>query len=220
MARRMVQAGYSHLTCSPHIWPDHVYEPKFIVARVAMLQSVMDAASVGVTLIAGGELNLTTLDLFSLDDDEIPTYGMRGQHVLFDFWAGELPDDYWLRVDRLRAAGATPVQAHPERIAAFQDHPELLDELAERGVLLQGNLQCFSDKAGTRTRTCAERWLTEGRYFVLGSDLHRLDTLKIRLDGLKRAIEVAGDEAVDRLTINNAAIITGVTLEAQPPLSS
>jgi protein-tyrosine phosphatase len=216
IARRMSQAGYSHLTCSPHIWPGHQYKPAFITQRVATMQSVLDDAGVPIKLVPGGELNLTGLDLLGMDDEEIPTYGMAGKHVLFDFWAGELPDDYWERIDRLRAIGATPIQAHPERIMAFQDHPELLDELAERGVLLQGNLQCFSDKAGSRTRTCVERWLSEGRYFVLGSDLHRLDTLKIRLDGLKRAQELIGDVELDRLTITNAAIVTGVTHPCHP----
>ena len=210
IARRMAQAGYSHLTCSPHIWPGKVYAPSFIVERVALLQAKLDEAGVAIRLIAGGELNLIDLDLFSMADEEIPTYGMAQRYVLFDFWSDELPDDYWERIDRLRALGATPIQAHPERIAAFQYQPELIDELAARGVLLQGNLQCFSDKAGTRMRMCAERWLAAGRYFVLGSDLHRLDTLKIRLDGLQRATDIVGEAEVDRLTITNAAVVTGV----------
>jgi protein-tyrosine phosphatase len=210
IARRMSQAGYSHLTCTPHIWPGKVFTPGFIVERVAQLQTKLDQAGAAIRLIAGGELNISDLDLFSMADQDIPTYGMARRHVLFDFWADELPDDYWERIDRLRAIGATPIQAHPERIGAFQYQPELLDELTERGVLLQGNLQCFGEKSGTRMRTLAEKWLLEGRYFTLGSDLHRLDTLKIRLDGLKRAIELVGDAEVDRLTITNAAIVTGV----------
>lgn len=208
MARRMAQAGYSHLSCTPHIWPGRAYRPEFILERVAVLQQKLVESDVPITLIAGGELNLVDLDLFSMSDDEIPTYGMNKRYVLFDFWDDELPGDYWKRIDRLRELGATPVQAHPERIAAFQYDPKLLDELTEHGVLLQGNLQCFSDKAGSRMQSLAERLLTERRYFVLGSDLHRLDTLKPRLEGLKRTIELVGKEEVDRLTITNAAEMT------------
>ena len=178
--------------------------------RVAALQAKLVEAEVPITLIAGGELNLADLDLFTMEDDEIPSFGMSKRYVLFDFWSDELPGDYWDRINRLRAMGATPIQAHPERIAAFQRYPALLDELAGEGVLLQGNLQCFSDKAGTRMRSLAERWLTEGRYFVLGSDAHRLDTLICRLDGLKRAIQLVGMDAIDRLTITNAAVVTGI----------
>src|SRR4051794_27599924 len=101
IARVMADAGYSHLTCSPHIWPGHAYKPAFIFQRVAALQSILDEHHVPVTLIAGGELNIVELDIYSMADHEIPTYAMAGRHVLFDFWAGELPDDYWERVDRL-----------------------------------------------------------------------------------------------------------------------
>jgi protein-tyrosine phosphatase len=210
IARRMAQAGYSHLSCTPHIWPGKVYTPDFIVERVTLLQTKLDEAGVAIKLIAGGELNLVDLDLFSMADDEIPTYGMARRYVLFDFWDDELPSDYWKRIGRLRELGATPVQAHPERIAAFQYAPELLDELTDRGVLLQGNLQCFSDKAGSRMRALAERLLSERRYFVLGSDLHRLDTLKVRLEGLKRVNELVGTEEALRLTSINATELTGI----------
>jgi len=71
------------------------------------------------------------------------------------------------------------------------------------GLLLQGNLQCFSDPIGSPTRRTVERFLLEGRYFLLGSDLHNLASLPMRLDGLKRAIDLVGEETVDRLTMDN-----------------
>src|SRR5438045_7383329 len=96
----------------------------------------------------------------------------------------------------------TVILAHPERMKAVQVEPELADYLQKLGVLLQGNLQCFSDPAGSATRVTAERYLREGRYFLLGSDLHNLRTLDVRLEGLKRAIGIAGEEAVNTLTVD------------------
>lgn len=216
MARKMAKAGYSHITCSPHIWPGHELTPAFIVDRVAKVQRELDFARVPITLIPGGELNLTELDIFDLPLELIPTYGMARRYVLFDFWDDRLPDDYWDRIDRLRETGAVPIQAHPERIAAFQYHPEYLDELAERGVLLQCNLQCLTETAGKVANTRARQWLQEQRYFLLGSDLHRVDTLDIRLRGLELAIELLGDDEVDRLTITNPAQVVGIQLPSTP----
>jgi hypothetical protein len=54
------------------------------------------------------------------------------------------------------------------------------------------------------TRQVAERYLRERRYFVLGTDCHRLDSLEARLSGLQYAIELVGQAEVDRLTITNA----------------
>jgi protein-tyrosine phosphatase len=210
MARCMASAGYTHLTCSPHVWPEHKHTPRFIVDRVNDLQGALDERGVAIKLIPGGELNLVDLDVFSLPDDQIISYGMAGKYVLFDFWAGELPDDYWERIARIKKTGAIPVQAHPERIACFQYHPLLLDELAEHGVLLQCNLQCLSDLAGVRTRDCAEQWLSDRRYFMLASDAHRIDTMGVRLRGLQTAMEILGLDEVDRLTKTNPAKVIGL----------
>ena len=67
---------------------------------------------------------------------------------------------------------------------AVQEQPELADCLAEMGVLLQGNLQCFGDPPHSATRQTAERFLAEGRYFALGSNAHNPKTMAVRMAGL------------------------------------
>lgn len=213
IARTMADAGYAVLACTPHIWPHQTHTPAFIRDRVQTLQGLIDGADIALKLVPGGELNLVDLDVFALEDDEIVTYGLLGKHVLFDFWDDEFPHDYWDRVKRLQDAGLTCIQAHPERIAAFQLKPALLDELAARGVLLQCNLQCLNPLAGSlANRRCVE-WLRAGRYFMFGSDLHRIDSMDVRLDGLKRAIDLLGDPVVDRMTITNPAVALGLTID-------
>ena len=91
----------------------------------------------------------------------------------------------------------------PERMTAVQNQPELADRFVEMGLMLQGNLQCFSDPPGSATRRTVERFLLEDRYFVLGTDLHNLSSLPMRLEGLRRTIDLVGRETVDRLTVHN-----------------
>jgi hypothetical protein len=79
----------------------------------------------------------------------------------------------------------------------------LADHFAELGLLLQGNLQCFADLPGAPTRAVAEKYLAEGRYFMLGSDLHRMKSLPQRLAGLQLAIDRVGAAAIDQLTREN-----------------
>jgi tyrosine-protein phosphatase YwqE len=99
------------------------------------------------------------------------------------------------------------ILAHPERMAAVQNQPELADRFAEMGLLLQGNLQCFSDPPAAPTRRTVERFLLEGRYFLLGSDLHNLASLPMRIEGLKRATDLVGAETIDRLTVENPRLL-------------
>jgi hypothetical protein len=47
------------------------------------------------------------------------------------------------------------------------------------------------------------RLLRDGRYFMLGTDCHNAEGLPIRLQGIERAIELVGEQAVHDLTVAN-----------------
>ena len=135
--------------------------------------------------------------------EELVSYGMAGRFVLIDLWADRLPDFFASSVSALQGLGATVILAHPERMRAVQEQPELADHFAEMGMLLQGNLQCFGDPPHSATRQTAERLLAEGRYFAVGSDLHNPKTLGVRLAGLRRVREAVGEGGLNTLTREN-----------------
>ena len=202
-ARLIVAAGYTHSFCTPHVWPSL---PNNTVERIPRytveLQAALDAAEVPLRLIPGGEINLHANTPFAMMD-ALVSFGMLRKFVLIDLWAERLPPFFKPGIEWLQSQGVKVILAHPERMAAVQRDPALADYFQELGLLLQGNLQCFSDPIGSPTRRTVERYLLEGRYFLLGSDLHNLPSLPIRLDGLKRAIDLAGEETINHLTIQN-----------------
>ncbi|HET6246881.1 MAG TPA: CpsB/CapC family capsule biosynthesis tyrosine phosphatase [Tepidisphaeraceae bacterium] len=202
-ARMMVDAGYSHSFCTPHIWPSlPANTPANIPGGVADLQRAMDDNHIPLTLIPGGELNMTDATA-RLARDEIVTYGMRQTHVLIDLWAESLPAFFEKSVRHLQSFGLTVILAHPERMRAVQQKPELADYFAKLGLLLQCNLQCLGDPPHASTRQVAERYLQEHRYFMFGSDLHNLASLPLRLRGLERGIELVGEEKAWEMTRDN-----------------
>ena len=202
-ARRLVEAGYTHSFCTPHIWPNLPQNTvEQIVKKTARLQQSLDAASIPLRLLPGGELNLRP-DTDGTPIEHLPTYAMAGRWCLFDIWADRIPPFFWKAIRWLQSLGLKAIVAHPERMRAVQDEPMLVDEFLAAGLLLQGNLQCLGDPPGSMTRTCAERFLMDGKYFVLGSDLHNLAGLKIRLDGLARAIKLVGESEVWTITHDN-----------------
>jgi protein-tyrosine phosphatase len=202
-ARVLVEQGYTHSFCTPHVWPSLPHNtPGNIRRRVGELQAALDAASVPLRLFPGGELNLRE-DTPGTLPESLVSYDMAGRFVLMDLWAEKIPPFFAPSVRWLQSQGATVILAHPERMRAVQVDPGLADYFAELGLLLQGNLQCFGDPPHADTRRVAERYLAEERYFMLGSDLHNLKSLPIRMAGLKRATELAGEEAVWQLTSTN-----------------
>jgi tyrosine-protein phosphatase YwqE len=172
------------------------------------LQVAFDEAGVGLTLMPGGELNMRA-QTPATEAEELVSYGMRGKFVLIDLWADRLPEFFEASIGWLQGLGAKVILAHPERMRAVQEKPELADYFGSLGILLQGNLQCFGDPAHAATRRTAERFLAEGRYFAVGSDLHNPQSMGLRLAGLKRVREAVGDEGLDVLTRGNPAELMG-----------
>ncbi|MDB5328401.1 MAG: hypothetical protein JWM57_3970 [Phycisphaerales bacterium] len=202
MARRMGDAGYSHMVCTPHVWPTLENNKMTIAMRVGELQEQMDAAGVSITLLPGGEMHLSR-DFLDTPIEDLVTYNLAGKYALFDFWTERLPPYFDNCIRRLMNAGIQPILAHPERIEAIQNHPTFIDHAADLGLLLQCNLECIGEGATTVRGRLATQWLREGRYFMIGSDAHRTNTLERRLIGLQRAADLVGQTALDRLTIEH-----------------
>jgi protein-tyrosine phosphatase len=202
-ARMLVGAGYSHCFCTPHVWPN---DPRQTIHTLPQwtgeLQSALTTAGVPLTLVPGGELGLHE-GLSQMPRERIISLALAGKHILVDLWADKLPDWFEATIRWLHAMNLTVILAHPERMRAVQEQPELAERFDEMGILLQGNLQCFADPIDSRTRQTVELLATENRYFVLGSDTHNPEGLKTRLVGLCNAIELVGEAKVDQLTREN-----------------
>jgi protein-tyrosine phosphatase len=207
-AKRLVAEGYTHSFCTPHVWPDNVHvRTTSIPALVATLQQHLADAGVDLTLIPGGEMNFHPRFL-EFGEDMMVTYAMAGKYCLIDMWADKLPAHFEPSVRKLQERGLTIVLAHPERMRAVQDNPAAMaDRFKALGLLMQGNLQCLSDPERAHTRQVITQYLREDRYFMLGSDLHKLDTLDCRMRGIDEAIGVVGSEIVDRLMITNPRVL-------------
>ncbi|MGB7160385.1 MAG: CpsB/CapC family capsule biosynthesis tyrosine phosphatase [Tepidisphaeraceae bacterium] len=202
-ARELVANGYTHAFCTPHIWPSYPNITKRTVPQwTANLQQAYADAGVPLTLFPGGEMNLHAA-VTQMTADYVITMGMGGRYMLVDMWFDKLPDFFDGAIRWLQGMGLTVILAHPERMRAVQDDPSLADRFTEMGILLQGNLQCFSDRPEADTRRVVEQYLREGRYFMLGSDTHNPQSMGVRMNGLRRAIELAGETTIAKLTIEN-----------------
>jgi protein-tyrosine phosphatase len=203
-AREMVAAGYTHSFCTPHVWHGMKEQTVALVKQwVAALQEKLADANIPLTLIPGGEIAIGPETRQFLTPERLLTFGAHNQYCLVDLWADKLPACFEPTIRWLQSLGLTVILAHPERMRAVQLEPSLADYFDDLGLLLQGNLQCLADSHGSSTRPIADQYLTEGRYFLLGSDLHKLDTLGKRLLGLRNAIDLVGAAAVEKLTIEN-----------------
>ena len=201
-AKVLVENGYTHAFCTPHIWQKYAGISRASVPLMcAQLQKELDAAAVPLKLLPGGELNLF-LGVDKTPADEIVPLGL-GKYMLVDIWAATLPPFFEDSIHWLQAMGLEVMLAHPERMRAVQDEPELVDYFQSLGIHLQGNLQCFADEPDAHTRKCAEQFLLDGKYFMLGSDTHSPESIGGRMKGLERVNELIGFAETFILTRDN-----------------
>jgi protein-tyrosine phosphatase len=205
-ARMYLANGYTHVCCTPHVWPTlQDNTAANIHHRTKALQAELDKREIALTLIPGGEINLgwSWPGLREKDLVDIVSYGLTGAHVLFDFWADAMPEFLGPATEYLQSLGFTLIMAHPERVKAIQEDVSSVDRFIERGILMQCNTWCLRDPRGVPTREISERLLRDGKYHLLGTDLHDYASMPPRMEGLEKAIEMVGAEAVRVLTVEN-----------------
>lgn len=199
--RRLLAGGYIGAVCTPHVtresFPDNT--PENIAADVVELRGEIARAGLEFWLWPGGEVRLTASTIDWFEEAGVPTLG-NGRTVLVDFWGRRWPLHAteacrWL-IDR----GYEVLLAHPERMDFLAaDLAKILDELAELGVRLQGNLNSLSGHEGEEARKWSEKLLLADRYLALASDTHDPDGIDGRVQGIARAERLVGTQRLVEL---------------------
>jgi tyrosine-protein phosphatase YwqE len=79
----------------------------------------------------------------------------------------------------LQSQGYKPVFAHPERYIYLYDEFDFLVDLAEKGVVLQINLNSLSGYYGKAAQEVAEKLIDLNLTYLVGTDCHQLKHLEV-----------------------------------------
>lgn len=199
--RALIAHGYVGTVCTPHCWPNlyPANTPAHIALWVEALRQEIDKAGLDYVLWPGGELRLYPEVISWMKQHGVPTLA-GSRCVLCDFWEKKWPKWVDTAFDWLLANDYQPILAHPERSSTLDHYERHLDRVVEKGVILQGNFQCFTGEAGYRADQLIRQYMDEDRYTLLALDMHRPDALPGRLDGIVVASEEYGTERINAMT--------------------
>ncbi len=199
--------GYDRVFCTSHVNTEDLQDlgPAVIGNAVPRLQAAIAQTDINIELKPGGELRLSPGMIATVERLGVPTFGGRNKYVLVDVWG--IAWESWATqcVEWLQARNLQVILAHPERMGVVRKNPSFVKELMSMGLLLQGNLGPIGGGDSPEVVAIAEHNLAQGRYFMLGSDSHRPETMPVRMNGLKRAEEIVGKEKLRELTETNPA---------------
>jgi len=198
MARAAYQDGVRTIMVTPHALDWEQVHPgqdarESVAREVRALETALHQAGIPLTLVAGMEVHYD-LDLETrLRSGRARPLG-QGRYVLV-----ELPFlQYSLHLEqvmfRLQLQGWKPLLSHPERYVYYQQSPDLLVPLVERGVLVQVTVDSLLGETGQPARETAQRLLRRGLVHCLASDGHTAGGPRAPLlsPGVRAAARVVG----------------------------
>lgn len=165
------EIGISEVWCTPHIMEDVPNTTEALKQRFAELQAAYTGP---IKLHLAAEYMLDTLfeerfnagDLLTMEDDTI----------LVETSTWNPPADMTGTLRKIQKAGYRPLLAHPERYRYLTDAG--YERLHKMGIHFQLNLGSLVGYYGETAMRKAHELLEKGWYSEIGSDCHRLATIR------------------------------------------
>ena len=175
---KMSAMGYQKVITTPHVMHDfYPNTGEHILEQVEILQRRVDAVGIDMEVEAAAEYYLDEHFVQMLDERaSLLTFG--DNYLLFE--TSFLNEPAYLResIFKIISNGMKPVLAHPERYVFLQNKPEKIEDLLERGVLLQLNTISLTGYYSKEARKLAETLIDEKTVSFLGTDCHNHKHLK------------------------------------------
>lgn len=171
LIRAMAAFGYQKVITTPHVMGDtYRNTPDIIRSGCDRVREALHKAGIAIEIDCAAEYYLDAEMMQLIKAKQLLTFG--DNYVLFEMpFVGE-PPMLAQAVFDMQLAGYKPVLAHPERYAFWHHDFEKYESMADKGVLLQLNINSLTGHYSPLVKKIA-LWLVEkGMITLLGSDCH------------------------------------------------
>jgi len=204
MARAAVDDGITEMVCTPH-WVPGKYENsrEAILERFSEFAGRLAEAQIPLRIHPGSELRIDTSIPARLKSGELATLFNGSGYVLLELPEESLPDNIHDFFWNLQLSGFRPILSHVERNPILKEHPQLLFNWVEGGILTQVTAASVVEDFTTEIRDFALTLVEHRLVHMLVTDTHGLRMRKPQLSGACRVIEeLAGPETVGRMVLD------------------
>ncbi len=223
LARSLVADGVRTVAATPHLRSDFpAVVPAELADRCRELQGWIDSEGLLLTVVPAGEVELSWALEAAEEDLRAVSFGGRGTDLLVETPYGPLPSTFEQLLFQLAVQGMRILLAHPERNPSFQDNPDRLASVVQRGAFLQVTASSLAgSRRGSGSAKLARHLLQSDLAHVIATDSHGAgvagrSSLGAGLDAARRLVGPRADWMVRAAP---AAILEGRPLPAPPPAS-
>jgi tyrosine-protein phosphatase YwqE len=171
--RRFLELGYKKAVLTPHIMSDaYKNTPRGIREKLHLLTPI--AQELGIQIEAAAEYYIDE-GFYNklLEGEEILSFGQPRYVLMETSYINEA--SYLAHVCfELQSKGFTPVLAHPERYTYLYNQFYKYEEIAQRGILFQLNINSLVGYYSPTAQKIAEKLIDKGLVHFIGTDCHSL----------------------------------------------
>jgi tyrosine-protein phosphatase YwqE len=171
MMREIEKMGYKKLICTPHIMSDYFKNsPETILPVLEKVKTAIAAEGINLELSAAAEYYVDFDFERKLKEEKLLTFGKN--YLLFEISYLHPPENLNHVIFNMITQGYKPVMAHPERYNFWHSKFNMYEEMIEKGVLLQLNINSLTGYYSIETKRTAEKMIEKGMVSFIGTDCH------------------------------------------------
>jgi len=177
LIKEMWDLGYRKLITTPHIMNDYYKnDPDIILSGLANLKLELKRQGVDMELEAAAEYMLDDGFMQKLEAGNLLSFGNK--YILVELSYIAEPPNLNTIFFELQTRGYQIVLAHPERYTYWHHNFEKYQELYDRSIYLQMNINSLTGWYSVESKHIAEKLLEHNMISFLGSDLHNQNYLR------------------------------------------
>lgn len=213
LCRQMVETGTTLVaaTCHQrgHFASVHRTE---ITEKFGELKIRLEAENIPLRIVPNAEWMLDSATIENLPHllPDLVTMGDAGRYALVEF-PRPFPSFAALVPEMLSPHGLKPILAHVERYDIVAHNPNRVEELIQRGYVIQVNAESITNTYFPATIETCRRLIQRGLVHVIASDSHSVDRRPTRMKEAQAIVShwTSSDTAQLLMTENPLAIIEG-----------
>ena len=175
----LIQLGYRRIITTPHVMSDaYRNTPEMILGKLETLKEHLQKRSIDIHISAAAEYYLDEA-LFKMVEAQQPLLTFGQKYLLFE--TNFLTEPFNLKefIFLATTRGYKLILAHPERYLYLQNNLAKVQDLLDRGVLMQMNISSLTGYYSKPVQQMAFKLVDRGMIHWLGSDCHHLQHIKL-----------------------------------------
>jgi protein-tyrosine phosphatase len=178
MITEMYNLGYKKVITTPHIMGDFYRNtPEIILSGLENVRAALKTANIPIEVQASAEYYLDFDLERKLDAEELLPFSNK--HILFELSYMNAPENLMHFIFKLQTMGYKPILAHPERYNFWHNDFQKYEDLVDKGVKLQLNMNSLTGYYSLSTKKIAEQMIDKKMISFIGSDCHHMGHINL-----------------------------------------